>query len=163
MNPLFRPILPILTVNSADEAIAQILDTKAKPLAMYVFSRDEQIIKHVLERISSGSVCVNDCVWQCAWAGLPFGGVGDSGMGAYHGKFSFDTFSHKKAILQRGFSYVSEKLGESRYPPYNQSKLDMFKTIMYNFKHFNVNSPRVITFFGVTILAVLLGIYFRFA
>jgi len=71
------------------------------------------------------------------------GGVGNSGFGRYHGKFSFDTFSHKKAVLHRGFSYVSEKLGEARYPPYTDGKLRIFDLILSNFHRFLVPSELI--------------------
>lgn len=84
-------------------------------------------------------------------------------MGAYHGKFSFDTFSHKKAVLHRDFGYLSEKLGESRYPPYTQQKVNIFKAIIYNVHYFNL-TPKFIAsfvFFVVSILIALVGIFFR--
>lgn len=89
-DEIFGPILPILTVNSEQEAIEIILNTKAKPLSFYIFSKNDKIIKKMLNEVSSGSVCINDCVWQNGWDGLPFGGVGNSGKNsekhkAFHG------------------------------------------------------------------------------
>jgi aldehyde dehydrogenase (NAD+) len=141
---IFGPILPIVNVNSVDEAIKKIL-SKPKPLALYTFANNDEMNNKLINEVSSGSVCVNDCIWQNAWVGLPFGGVGDSGMGQYHGKFSFDTFSHKKSVLRRGFSLLSEKLGESRYPPYTEGKLKMMRFILSSFHVFNVECGGVLT------------------
>lgn len=71
--------------------------------------------------------------------GLPFGGVGESGMGAYHSEFSFDTFSHSRSVLVRSVSALSEKLGEARYPPYTNNKIRMFQFILRNFHKFDAN------------------------
>jgi aldehyde dehydrogenase (NAD+) len=136
-DEIFGPILPILTVNSPDEAIQYIL-SKPKPLALYVFSRDNKTVNKMLSSISSGGSCVNDVVWQNPWRGLPFGGVGASGMGNYHGKFTFDTFSHKRGVLVRGMGYLSEKLGEARYPPINSIKLWFITFILHHFNSFDV-------------------------
>ncbi|CAG7716185.1 unnamed protein product, partial [Allacma fusca] len=136
-DEIFGPILPIVNVNSPEEAVDFILD-KPKPLALYVFSKKQEVYNKMIESTSSGGVCINDVVWQNAWHGLPFGGVGNSGMGNYHGKYSFDTFSHKRGVLIRGFSYLSEKLGEARYPPYTPDKLKFFKLILKYFEACNV-------------------------
>jgi hypothetical protein len=93
----------------------------------------------MLSETSSGGACVNDVIWHNLWPGLPFGGVGDSGQGNYHGRYSFDSFSHKKAVLVRGFGYFSEKLGEARYPPYNDSSLRFFVFLVRYFEASNVN------------------------
>lgn len=144
---------------------------RPKPLALYVFSKDNSVISTFLKRTSSGGVCVNDVIWQNGWEGLPFGGnylcvkvrnvisnvgcicrvfcccigVGESGFGNYHGKYSIDTFSHKKAILHRGFSYLSEKLGEPRYPPYNLNKIKFLKFVVQYMHMFNLNFRGLVT------------------
>ena len=116
---------------------------RQKPLSLYIFSNDNSIIKKFLTKTSSGGVCINDVVWQNGWEGLPFGGVGESGMGNYHGKYSYETFSHKKSILHRGFSFLSEKLGEARYPPYAESKI-RFLTMIIKYLHvFNATTSKV--------------------
>jgi len=137
---IFGPILPILTAETPEEAINIIL-SRPKPLALYVFSKDPSPINKLVSKTSSGGVCINDVVWHNAWEGLPFGGVGESGMGNYHGRYSFETFSHKKAVLQRGFSYVSEKLGEARYPPYDKNKQRFFTFVIRYIHSFNI-TPR---------------------
>lgn len=122
---IFGPILPVLTFSDVTEAIA-IVNQKPKPLALYLFSHNKNLHKRVLQSTSSGSVCINDTVMQFAVPGLPFGGVGNSGMGKYHGKASFDTFSHYKSVLNRSL-ILDVKL---RYAPYTKSKLQLLKRIL---------------------------------
>ncbi|MEQ9237284.1 aldehyde dehydrogenase [Coleofasciculus sp. E2-BRE-01] len=121
---IFGPILPVLEYQDLNDAIAQI-NARPKPLALYLFSKDKQKQQHVLQQTSSGGVCLNDTVMQVGVTTLPFGGVGDSGMGNYHGKASFDTFSHFKSVLKKGFWFDLNW----RYPPYN-GKLSLFKRII---------------------------------
>ena len=97
---IFGPILPVLTYRSLDEAIARIQE-RPKPLALYLFTRDAATERRVLDEVSFGGGCVNDTVLHLATSNMPFGGVGESGMGGYHGKYSFDTFSHLKSVLKR--------------------------------------------------------------
>ncbi|MEQ8753788.1 MAG: aldehyde dehydrogenase [Coleofasciculus sp. G1-WW12-02] len=121
---IFGPILPVLEYSNFNDAIAQI-NARPKPLALYLFSKDKHKQQQVLQQTSSGGVCLNDTVMQFGVTTLPFGGVGDSGMGNYHGKASFDTFSHFKSVLKKGFWFDLNW----RYPPYN-SKLSLFKRII---------------------------------
>ncbi|KAM4687231.1 aldehyde dehydrogenase family 3 member B1-like isoform 1-T2 [Rhinophrynus dorsalis] len=124
---IFGPILPILTVGGLDEAIA-FINQRERPLAAYVFSSNTQVINQFLDRTSSGGFCANDGLIHSTLMSLPFGGIGDSGMGNYHGKFSFDTFSHHRACLVR--SDGREKLNEIRYPPYTQRNLEIARYAM---------------------------------
>lgn len=110
---IFGPLLPILTYESFDEAIS-FIKKRNKPLALYLFTQDKNNEKKVLESISFGGGCINDTVIHLANSELPFGGVGPSGMGAYHGKLSFETFSHKKAVFKQT-TMVDVPV---RYPPY---------------------------------------------
>ena len=95
---IFGPILPVLTYDSYDEAELAIL-ARPKPLALYLFTKDRRLEERVVERISFGGGCINDTLMHIATPYLPFGGVGESGIGSYHGKYSFDAFSHKKSVL----------------------------------------------------------------
>jgi aldehyde dehydrogenase (NAD+) len=122
---IFGPILPILTYDELEDAITQVND-RPKPLALYFFSQDRQKQDRILRATSSGGVCINDTVMQVGVNSLPFGGVGESGMGAYHGKASFDTFSHSKSVLKREFWL---DLGW-RYAPYTAQKLKQIKGIV---------------------------------
>lgn len=93
---IFGPIFPVITVKDADEAL-QFINARPKPLALYLFAQDDPLIERFIVETSSGALCVNDVVLHCSLDSLPFGGVGQSGMGAYHGRYSFESFSHDKA------------------------------------------------------------------
>eukprot|EP01118_Nematostelium_gracile_P008689 TRINITY_DN2880_c0_g1_i1.p1 TRINITY_DN2880_c0_g1~~TRINITY_DN2880_c0_g1_i1.p1 ORF type:complete len:507 (+),score=163.91 TRINITY_DN2880_c0_g1_i1:154-1521(+) len=123
-DEIFGPILPILTVDSVDEAI-NIINKGEKPLAAYVFTKSDSIASKVRDETTSGGLVVNDVVVHVGVKSLPFGGVGNSGMGRYHGKYSFETFSHKKAVVARGTKMDAPQ----RYPPYDNSKLSTLRTL----------------------------------
>jgi aldehyde dehydrogenase (NAD+) len=107
---IFGPILPMITVDSIDEAIS-FVRSRPRPLALYLFTSSKATERKVLDGTHAGSVCINHLVYQAAVTDLPFGGIGPSGMGAYHGKAGFTTFSHTKSVLKRptrldpGFAY----------------------------------------------------------
>ncbi|MGM5484955.1 MAG: aldehyde dehydrogenase [Nanobdellota archaeon] len=113
---IFGPILPILTYSDESEVI-EAVNSFSKPLALYVFSNDEGFQERIISNTSSGGVCINDTISHILGDNLPFRGVGKSGMGAYHGKYSFDTFSHKRSVLKRK-TWLDPGF---RYPPYNIS------------------------------------------
>ncbi len=121
---IFGPILPILPYRDLDEAIARVQE-RPKPLALYLFTRDKAVEQKVLSALSFGGGCVNDTVLHLATPHMPFGGVGESGMGGYHGRYSFDAFSHKKSVLKR-FAKPDVPL---RYAPYG-NKLKWLKKLM---------------------------------
>ncbi|WP_276496412.1 aldehyde dehydrogenase [Pontibacter litorisediminis] len=110
---IFGPILPVLTYRSLDEAIAMVKQHE-KPLALYFFTSDEEKKQRVLKHTFFGGGCINDTISHIINPHLPFGGVGQSGMGSYHGQSSFDLFSQKKSVLHRG-TWLDLPL---RYPPY---------------------------------------------
>lgn len=114
---VFGPILPIVEIDGMDEAIARITAGEA-PLAVYLFSGDRATQARVIEGTRSGAVVLNDVVIQLSSPDLPFGGVGASGIGAYHGKAGFDTFSHLRPVLKKG-TWIDPSL---RYPPYSERK-----------------------------------------
>jgi aldehyde dehydrogenase (NAD+) len=122
---IFGPVLPVLPVDSIDEAVA-FVNGRDKPLALYLFTRNEKVEEDVLARTSSGGVCVNGTILQLASPNLPFGGVGPSGMGAYHGRYSFETFSHRKAVLTRGMRFDPKMM----YPPYTKLKTRLIKKLL---------------------------------
>ncbi|MFM8525086.1 MAG: aldehyde dehydrogenase family protein [Cyanobacteriota bacterium] len=111
---LFGPLLPVLTVEGLDEALERVR-RGPKPLALYLFSRSREAATAVLNSSSSGSVGINDVVYQAGVPALPFGGVGASGIGAYHGQAGFDSLSHRRSVLTRPF-WLDLPL---RYPPYD--------------------------------------------
>ncbi len=114
---IFGPILPIRTYRNKSECIP-FIQQKEKPLALYIFSQDKAFVHEVLRGCSSGGVCINDVIMHTAQKHLPFGGVGNAGMGAYHGKASFDVFSHKRSVLYQ-FSSIDIPM---RYMPYSACK-----------------------------------------
>jgi len=124
---IFGPVLPFMTVQNEDEAIAHI-NANEKPLAMYIFSKNRKITDKFLKRTSSGGVTVNDIMMHAAVPVLPFGGVGHSGTGAYHGKFSFDAFSHKRGCMVRAQNM--EFVNKLRCPPYTDQKLNILTWVM---------------------------------
>lgn len=99
-DEIFGPILPVLEYDDLSDMITRVND-RPKPLALYIFSESEQVQKMILEHISFGGGCINDTVYHLSSPYLPFGGVGESGIGAYHGQGSFDVFSHEKSILKQ--------------------------------------------------------------
>ena len=114
---IFGPLLPILCVENIEEAI-RFVQTRPRPLALYLFTSARALTRKVLRDLSFGGGCVNDVISHIASINLPFGGVGASGMGAYHGAESFATFSHKKSVVLRG-TWLDPTL---RYPPYTSLK-----------------------------------------
>ena len=122
---IFGPVWPLITYKSLDEAIL-LIKKMTKPLALYVYTNNSDVSERVLKELSFGGGCVNDCNVHLASPHLPFGGVGSSGIGAYHGKHSFDLFSHKKSILKKSFAMDSSL----RYPPYSDKKLSILRKLM---------------------------------
>ena len=116
-DEIFGPVLPVLPTDGVDDAVA-FVNEHDKPLALYVFSERDDEADAVLDRTSSGGACVNGTIFHVSNPELPFGGVGPSGMGAYHGRFGFETFSHLRAVHER-----STKLDPSMmYPPFTEKK-----------------------------------------
>lgn len=114
---IFGPILPLVTVGDVYDAIG-FVNQRPKPLALYVFSGSKARIDEVTAATTSGSVGVNCTVQQVGIPALPFGGVGPSGMGSYHGRHGFETFSHRRAILTK----PSRPDPHVQYPPYTKAK-----------------------------------------
>ncbi|CAM0945029.1 unnamed protein product [Alopecurus aequalis] len=121
---IFGPLLPIITVKNIEDSI-EFVNSKPKPLAIYTFTKNEALKKRIVKETSSGSVTFNDAIVQYALESIPFGGVGQSGFGQYHGKYSFEMFSHKKAVFKR--SFLIEFM--FRYPPWDDSKLGMLRHV----------------------------------
>jgi aldehyde dehydrogenase (NAD+) len=114
---IFGPILPVIAVDSLDAAVDWV-NAADKPLALYSFSERDDENRRVLAGATSGGACVNGTLMHVSNPHLPFGGVGESGMGAYHGKFGFDTFSHHRAVHERSTRVDPALL----YPPYTRRK-----------------------------------------
>lgn len=122
---IFGPILPVISYTNLEDVVAN-LKNRPRPLAFYLFCNDVQRTESLIEQLSFGGGCINDVIMHLANHHLPFGGVGSSGMGNYHGKFSFDTFTRPKSVL-KGKSILDIPL---RYPPYTKKKLDLVKKIL---------------------------------
>lgn len=122
---IFGPILPVLTVSSVHQAI-EFVNQRPKPLSLYLFSNDKTMQEAVVHQTTSGGVCINDVVMHLAIPQLPFGGVGTSGMGAYHGRASFETFSHAKGVLTKSNRFEIKL----RYPPYTNLKQKWVRWMM---------------------------------
>ena len=120
---IFGPILPILTYHNLDELIDTIKQ-KEKPLALYIFSRNKKHIQKILTQISFGGGAVNDTIMHVSNGHIPFGGVGQSGLGAYHGKYSFETFSHQKSIVDNKIHLTLA------YPPYSKGREKLIRKIL---------------------------------
>ena len=121
---IFGPVLPIVRADNLDDAIAAIRKGD-KPLSAYLFTRDKQAEAQVLNDVSCGSACINDVMMFMAVHELPFGGVGSSGMGAYSGRRGFETFSHMKAVMKRGW-WPDLDL---RYAPYTRGKFALLRKL----------------------------------
>ena len=122
---IFGPLLPVLTVESVGEAIAFVND-RDHPLALYVFAQDDAVVDDVLARTTAGGVTVNGTIVHLTNPDLPFGGVGESGMGSYHGESSVRVFQHMKAVLARG-TRVDPAIA---YPPYTERKSKLLRRFL---------------------------------
>ncbi|PPZ91844.1 aldehyde dehydrogenase [Cloacibacterium normanense] len=122
---IFGPILPILTYKNLETAMQTVVKGE-KPLSAYLFSNDAKEQELFTEKLSFGGGCINDTLMHLSNDRLPFGGVGNSGIGHYHGKFGFIAFSHQKAILKKS-NYLEPEL---KYPPYSDAKLNILKKLL---------------------------------
>ena len=123
-NEIFGPILPVISYTDIDAVIATI-KSRPKPLSLYIFSKERQIIKKILREVSFGGGAVNDAVMHLTNSNMGFGGVGDSGIGSYHGVYGFNTFSHFKSILDKS-TLIEPNL---KYYPHTPNKLKLIKMI----------------------------------
>jgi aldehyde dehydrogenase (NAD+) len=122
---IFGQVLPVLTYRSLEDVV-EFLQRRPKPLAMYIFSRNDTAVDELLRRTSAGGTVVNNCLVHLVNPNLPFGGVGESGFGSYHGRFGFETFSHPRAVL------VQKRTGLSHlfHPPYARLREGWLGTVM---------------------------------
>ena len=120
---IFGSIMPIITFDNLDTLLDKV-NRMEKPLAFYYFTKDKKKAMRVTKYSFFGGACINETIMHLTNDDLPFGGVGRSGMGSYHGKKSFDTFTHHKSVLRKGKLEVNIK-----YPPYNKTKLKLLNII----------------------------------
>ncbi|KAI8334651.1 Aldehyde/histidinol dehydrogenase [Chlamydoabsidia padenii] len=148
-DEIFGPILPVVPVDDVDEAI-DIINSKPSPLVTYIFGDKKTEINHVIEQTTSGGVLVNDTLMHILEASLPFGGVGASGMGNYHGDKSFDTFSHERSTMIKSTNLESAMI--ARYPPYNDDKYNMFSVLIYGLpSSFIAKAQTIKNFLGASV------------
>jgi aldehyde dehydrogenase (NAD+) len=124
-DEIFGPILPIMTMQSLDDAIG-FVNARPKPLAAYLFTKTKSIRERVIKEVSAGGMVINHLLFQFSTNKLPFGGVGPSGMGAYHGKFGFEQFSHKKSVMTKP---TRPDLGAFIYPPYTEKAFKLARRL----------------------------------
>ncbi len=122
---IFGPLLPIFTFEKMDDIIP-LIKAQPKPLSLYLFTKNKINEEKILQHLSFGGGCINDCMLQVANYHLPFGGVGQSGMGQYHGRYSFETFSHQKSIYAKKWLFDFNL----EYPPYTEKKLRWLKRML---------------------------------
>jgi aldehyde dehydrogenase (NAD+) len=124
-DEIFGPILPVVTVQSLDEAIT-FVNSRPKPLAAYLFTKSKAVRERVIKEVPAGGMLVNHLIFQFGTTKLPFGGVGPSGMGAYHGRFGFEEFSHRKSVLTKP---TRPDLSAVIYPPYTEKAWKLARRI----------------------------------
>ena len=122
---IFGPILPIISFQNEEE-LYQIIEKNPNPLALYIFSSNKGFVKRMTENVSFGGGCINNTLMHLVTPEMPFGGVGNSGQGSYHGKFGFDAFTHKKSVLKTGFWFDLKQ----KYPPYSSGSLKLVKKFL---------------------------------
>ena len=122
---IFGPVLPVLTFDHIQEAL-ELVNARPRPLALYLFSQDKGVQELFLRRVPFGGGCINDTIIHLATSRMPFGGVGHSGMGSYHGKASFDTFSHQKSIVKKS-TLVDLPI---RYAPYTAAQEKLMRLFL---------------------------------
>ncbi len=154
-DEIFGPILPIIKVRSTDECI-RIIQTMDRPLALYVFSKNQNMIDKITTTVTSGGVVVNDCLYHFGNHFVPFGGVGPSGMGGYHGKFSFEAFSHRRTIMRRDDHMIFDV--PLRYPPYSAQALKVFSFAALSLPNLPSITPRTIVFGLFSVAAAVVAV-----
>ena len=122
---IFGPILPVLTYDDLEQAIATV-ESRPRPLALYLFTENKAVVDRVLAKCRFGGGCINDCIIHLATSEMPFGGVGESGMGGYHGKFGFEEFSHYRSIVDKK-TWMDLPV---RYQPYTKATLQLLRRVI---------------------------------
>ncbi|MBN1930413.1 MAG: aldehyde dehydrogenase family protein, partial [Desulfobacterales bacterium] len=123
---IFAPVLPVITFEQIDEVIS-FVNNREKPLALYLFTKNQAVEERILTALSFGGGCINDTIIHLATSHMSFGGVGFSGMGSYHGKASFDTFSHYRSVVKK-YNWIDLPF---RYFPASKLKQKIIKTFLH--------------------------------
>ncbi|KAK9461858.1 Aldehyde/histidinol dehydrogenase [Lipomyces oligophaga] len=128
VDEIFGPVLPVVLIDSAEEGIEYVNKYHDTPLALYIFCKDKIIQKRILDHTRSGGAMINGTIQQAGVTYVPFGGIGTSGTGYYHGKYSFEKFSHQRALLNEPF--WSETLTAVRYAPFSEGNIKIYKSLV---------------------------------
>ncbi|KAF9932143.1 Aldehyde dehydrogenase [Linnemannia zychae] len=156
-DEIFGPLLPLIRVTDVDDAI-EYINSKDEPLSLYIFSTNKKYIKKVLDSTRSGGVLVNDTLMHVSEGTLPFGGTGPSGMGAYHGKSSFDAFTHVRSTMIKGLSPLIESAMTVRYAPYSSQNLNLGRMLMETVPNFKKGFVR--KYIKWIVIALLFGVHY---
>ncbi|KAF9197614.1 Aldehyde dehydrogenase [Haplosporangium sp. Z 27] len=154
-DELFGPLLPMIRVADVDDAI-EYINSKDTPLALYVFSSNKKLAKKVLDSTNSGGAVINDTLMHVAEGSLPFGGFGPSGMGSYHGKRSFDAFTHERSTMIKDLNPVGEAMTAVRYAPYTKTNLKLARIFLESVPSFKKSF--VIRHLKWIVIALIFGI-----
>eukprot|EP01084_Bolivina_argentea_P109448 195630_1 len=167
-DEIFGPLLPSIRFKNSEQVVEFVRRLKTgKPLALYCFAKDSKFIEEIKNRTTSGGMCVNDVIMHLANDELPFGGVGASGMGGYHGKHSFNVFTHTKAVLEKSpmldESIFFRPLLQMRFPPYTPAKIKIIKAFGTYTVSNALNLPyRILKKYSVLIAIILFMYLFGF-
>ncbi|KAL5254682.1 hypothetical protein ACHWQZ_G014202 [Mnemiopsis leidyi] len=156
-DEIFGPILPILEYEDV-QSVLKYIRSKQKPLVCYVFSNNAKLIDQVKKRVSAGTLDVNDCLMHMMVPTLPFGGVGHSGIGKYHGKATFDEFTHHKSVLHKPIGM--ESVNNLRYPPYDA---EWKQNLMYSLAYYKPNASTGTGFAKYAVTSTMAGAAFAYA
>ncbi|EWC48854.1 hypothetical protein DRE_00159 [Drechslerella stenobrocha 248] len=146
-DEIFGPVLPYLVIDNLDDQVEFVNRISDSPLALYLFTNDKKEEEYILSRTRSGGVSVNDCIWHAASHKVPFGGIGDSGMGNYRDKFGFDQFSHHRTTARQAGGWF-EAILDARYPPYLPSKLSQYRFLLEKKPNFSRDGKARVSAFG---------------
>lgn len=156
-DELFAPFLPMIRVRDVDDAI-EFVSSRDDPLVLYIFSTDKKFCDKVMNGTSSGGVLINDTLMHVGETSIPFGGIGPSGMGSYHGKASFDCFTHVRSTMTKGLNPLLEKVMAVRYAPYSEQKLKLGVTLMKTIPKFRKGFfAKLFPWFSLPLIMALVG------
>lgn len=157
-DEIFGPLLPMIRVADIDDAI-EFINSKDDPLALYVFSSNKKLINKVMDSTRSGGILVNDTLMHVAEGNLPFGGIGPSGMGSYHGVESFNCFTHERSTMIKDLNPVAEAVMAVRYAPYTSTNLKIARIALESVPRFKKNF--ILKHFKWIVFAIIFGVGFK--
>ncbi|KAF8940759.1 Aldehyde dehydrogenase [Dissophora ornata] len=157
-DEIFGPFLPVIRVADVDDAI-EFINSKDDPLALYIFSNNKKFVNKVVDSTRSGAVSVNETLMHVTEGALPFGGIGPSGMGSYHGKKSFDAFTHERSTMIKNMNPALEAALAVRYAPYNNTNLKLARVFMESVPWFKKSF--FLKYFKWIALALVLGVGYK--